>query len=96
MYGFNITPPSIRFEVWITLILKAQEIFGKEVIQVQDESLSDRLNKILKQKGWTRYRLSKESGVPASTIYGIFNRDIGLSFRNIQKIANALGTSEFI
>ncbi|AIQ63294.1 hypothetical protein PSTEL_09525 [Paenibacillus stellifer] len=62
----------------------------------EEESLSYRLNEILKQKGWTRYRLSKESGVPVSTIYGIFNRNIGISFRNIQKIANALGTSDFI
>lgn len=62
----------------------------------KEESLSYRLNEILKQKGWTRYQLSKESGVPASTIYSIFNRDIGVSFRNIQKLANALGTSEFI
>ena len=57
-----------------------------------EESLRYRLNKILKEKGWTRYRLSKESGIPASTIYNIFKNDADVSFKNLCKLGDALGS----
>lgn len=63
---------------------------------MQKDSLRWRLNEIIKAKGWTRHRLSKESGVPASTIYRILENDVDVSFKNLQKIANALGTADFI
>ena len=33
-----------------------------------------RLRKLLKEQGWTRYKLAKESGVPESTLTNIFYR----------------------
>lgn len=34
----------------------------------------ERLNKVLKEAGITRYRLSKKCDVPEETLTGIFNR----------------------
>lgn len=34
--------------------------------------IQGRLKKLLREQGWTRYRLAKESGVPESTLTNIF------------------------
>lgn len=51
----------------------------------------ERIMELLKEKGWSRYRLSKVSGVSEDTISLIIrkmNKDIKLS--TVIKIANAL------
>lgn len=35
----------------------------------------ERIKQIMKVRGWSEYRLAKESGVPQSTISNIFNRN---------------------
>ena len=52
--------------------------------------INARLRKILKQKGWTRYRLSKESGLSESTITNIFNRGNTPTIGTLEIICNSM------
>lgn len=48
------------------------------------------VNRLLKDKGWTRYRLSKESGITMSVIYSLGEKESGPTADKLLKIANAL------
>ncbi|MNC02421.1 helix-turn-helix protein [compost metagenome] len=48
------------------------------------------VDRLLKQRGWTRYRLGKESGVTMSVIYQLGEKEKGLTADTLVKIANAL------
>lgn len=50
-----------------------------------------RLNQLLDERGWTGYRLMKESGLSASTISNIFCRHSVPSIRTLSKICDAMG-----
>lgn len=51
----------------------------------------DKLAFELKQKGWSRYKLSKESGVAQTTLRDIFGeKQVTPSTRTLEKIASAL------
>ncbi|MDU5143553.1 helix-turn-helix domain-containing protein [Paenibacillus dendritiformis] len=49
------------------------------------------VDRLLKAKGWTRYRLSKESGITMSVIYSLGEKESGPTADKLLKIANALG-----
>ena len=51
----------------------------------------DRINKELKRKGWSRYRLAKEMDVPPNSIYTNLKKG---SFKTVGKISKALGVPE--
>lgn len=51
----------------------------------------ERLSGIIKERGWTRYRLSKESGLSESTITNIFNRGNTPTVATLEIICNCLG-----
>lgn len=46
----------------------------------------DRLQRILKEKGWSEYRLAKESGLSESTIANIFRRNTIPSIPTLESI----------
>lgn len=52
-----------------------------------------RLNAVLEKKGWTKYRLAKESGIHESTLTNIFYRDTVPTLATIEAICRALGIS---
>lgn len=58
-----------------------------------ENKLKNRLDKLLEGKGWTRYRLSKESGVSKSAIYNLFKKEVDVSADSLIKIADALGVT---
>ena len=37
-------------------------------------NIADRIDGLLKQRGWTAYRLAQEADIPQSTLSNIFNR----------------------
>ena len=49
-------------------------------------SLGERLNKIRKEKGVTKYRLAKDIGVPVSTVRSWINSNINPREPNIEKL----------
>jgi transcriptional regulator with XRE-family HTH domain len=50
--------------------------------------IHERLTQLLNERGWTRYRLSKESGLSEETLTNIFKRGTVPSFVTLQSICN--------
>lgn len=59
--------------------------------------IANKIDVILKKRGWTRYRLSKESNLPESTLTNIFHRNTTPSINTLSAICSTLGItlSEF-
>lgn len=51
----------------------------------------ERIKQIMKVRGWSKYRLAKESGVPQSTISNIFNRNYQPSIASLELICKSFG-----
>ena len=51
----------------------------------------ERLRQILDERGWTEYRLAKNSGLSESTIANIFKRNSIPSLPTLEAICNGLG-----
>ena len=51
----------------------------------------ERLNALLKARDWTRYRLSKESGLTESTLANIFQRNAMPSLDTLERICAGFG-----
>lgn len=50
-----------------------------------------RLRKLLDERGWTEYRLSKECGLAQSTIGNIFRRNTDPTLATLETICKAFG-----
>lgn len=50
-----------------------------------------RLKQLLKDRGWTEYKLSKECGLAQSTIGNIFRRNVSPSLDTLATICGAFG-----
>lgn len=55
--------------------------------------VTERIQEFMEQRGWTEYRLVKETGLPASTIANIFHRGTTPSIPTLEIICDALGIS---
>lgn len=55
--------------------------------------INKRLDEILKKYGWTRYRLSKESKLPESTLTNIFHRGTVPTIATLEAICSTLNIS---
>lgn len=53
----------------------------------------ERLNITLKKYGWTKYRLSKESKIPESTLSNIFHRGTVPTIATLQAICETMNIS---
>ncbi len=53
----------------------------------------ERLNVILKRNGWTKYRLSKESKIPESTLSNIFHRGTVPTISTLEVICDTMNIS---
>ena len=53
----------------------------------------ERLNIIIKRNGWTKYRLSKESKIPESTLSNIFHRGTVPTIATLQAICDTMNIS---
>lgn len=51
----------------------------------------EKIRQIMNVRGWSEYRLAKESGVPQSTISNIFNRNYQPSISSLELICNSFG-----
>ena len=56
-------------------------------------STHDRLRQLMKERGWTEYRLSKECGLSESTLANIFRRNTVPSINTLRTICDAFGIS---
>lgn len=53
--------------------------------------IKDKLKDLLHKRGWTEYRLAKESGLSESTIANIYRRNSTPSFTTLKAICDAFG-----
>lgn len=51
----------------------------------------ERLQQLMSQKGWTEYRLAKESGLSESTITNVFKRNANPSIPTLEAICSGFG-----
>ncbi len=54
-------------------------------------NIHERLQRLLEERGWTEYRLAKESDLSESTIAHIFRRNATPSFSTLESICSGLG-----
>lgn len=52
-----------------------------------------RLRELMKERGWTAYRLAKESGLSESTLANIFKRNTVPSIATLEAVCTAFGIS---
>lgn len=52
-----------------------------------------RLRRLLDERGWTAYRLAKESGLSESTLANIFKRNTVPSISTLEAVCRAFGIS---
>lgn len=55
--------------------------------------IHNRLEQLIKERGWSRYRLSKECGLGESTISNMFARNTVPSLSTLESICNGLNIS---
>lgn len=53
----------------------------------------NRIDALLKKKGWTKYRLSKESDVPYATITHMYKRNTVPSMPTLERLCHAFNVS---
>ncbi len=53
--------------------------------------VTSKIKQILKQRGWSAYRLAKESGLSESTIANIIKRNAIPSVDTLEAICNGMG-----
>lgn len=53
--------------------------------------IHEKLRLLLRERGWSEYRLAKESGLSESTIANIFRRNATPSFSTLESICKSLG-----
>ena len=54
-------------------------------------NIQNRIRVLMDERGWTEYRLAKESGLAQSTITNMFNRNNAPTFSTLEAICGALG-----
>lgn len=54
---------------------------------------NERIMKLMEERGWTEYRLSKESGLSQSTISNIFRRNTVPSVQTLEAVCSGFGIS---
>ena len=55
--------------------------------------VKERIEQLMKQRGWTVYRLGKESGLSQSTLSHVFRKDSEPTFSTLETICKAFGIS---
>ncbi|AWV35196.1 MULTISPECIES: helix-turn-helix domain-containing protein [Paenibacillus] len=56
-------------------------------------TIGNNVQKLLNKRGWTPYRLGKESGVSMTVIYGLKEKKQGPNAETLVKLATALGVT---
>lgn len=60
---------------------------------MKDTEIIRHIEELRQERNWTRYRLSKESDIPYSTLNNLLRRANILSVPTLQKICNGFGIS---
>ena len=65
---------------------------------MDNESVLKKIEELMRQRGYTKYKLAKLSGISKSTVTTIFNKRSTVSLYNLSQICRAFGLtlSEFL
>lgn len=58
---------------------------------MNDFNVLERIEELCTARGWTRYRLSKQTGIPISTINNLYQRNNCPTVPTIQRICDSFG-----
>ena len=53
--------------------------------------VTERIEQLMNQRGWSVYRLGKKSGLPQSTLAHVFRKDSEPTISTLETICNAFG-----
>lgn len=56
-------------------------------------AIKSNVHRLIEAKGWTIYRLSKESGIALTVLYSLGEKSMGPTADTLLKLADALGVS---
>lgn len=56
-------------------------------------AIEENMHRLIEAKGWTIYRLSKESGVTVSALYNMGQKKQGPNAETLVKLADTLGVT---
>lgn len=56
-------------------------------------TIEENVQRLINEKGWTIYRLGKESGVSLTVLYGLGSKKQGPSAETLIKLSDALGVT---
>lgn len=56
-------------------------------------AIKNNIQKLIDAKGWTIYRLSKESGVSLTALYSLEKKQMGPTADTLVRLADALGVT---
>lgn len=56
-------------------------------------AIKNNVQRMVDEKGWTIYRLSKESGVSLTVLYSLDKKELGPTADTLVKLADALGVT---
>jgi transcriptional regulator with XRE-family HTH domain len=56
-------------------------------------AIKNKIQKLLDARGWSIYRLSKESGVSLTVLYSLDKKELGPTADTLIKLADALGVT---
>ncbi|MDO5300794.1 MAG: helix-turn-helix transcriptional regulator [Clostridia bacterium] len=51
----------------------------------------ERINELMKERGWSVYKLAKESGIPETTVRNYFRRNSAPTVYTLEQICTGLG-----
>lgn len=54
-------------------------------------NIQERIKQLMKEKGWSEYKLAKEADLPQSTISHLFKRNNAPTFPTVKAICRAFG-----
>ena len=60
---------------------------------MEEYSITDKIEDLLKERGWSVYKLSKESGIPYSSLNNLFIRHTEPTFGTMRKICEGFHIS---
>ena len=60
---------------------------------IENNDVLKRIQNLLDEYGWTVYRLSKESGIPISSLSNMFSRNTQPSVSTLERICEGFGIS---
>lgn len=93
---FSISPPIHFYGTVSTLQVASTKHFNLEVKYLQVKggdamNTHDRLEQLMRERGWSMYKLSKESGLSESTIRNLFKRNTTPSIETLKIICQSFG-----